>query len=148
MTFEQASVEQRLKKLHQLQQNLQEIAAVSRDQFVADYRQYWLAERGLQLAAEAVLDIAHHILAAVFGRFPETNEAALDGLRDCQVISAKWHSQLKGFGGLRNVLVHGYLDIDETQIYEHAQKAPEVLRGFSREIVAWMDQRKDQRGGG
>lgn len=139
MTFERSSIEERLKKLHQLLQNLEEIRAIPGDQFVADFRHYWLAERGLQLSAETVLDIAYHILASVYGRYPETNEEALDALRECQVISADLHAQLKGFGGLRNVLVHGYLEIDEAQIYQHLQKAPDVLRRFCEQVIVWMD---------
>jgi uncharacterized protein YutE (UPF0331/DUF86 family) len=139
MTFERSSIEERLKKLRQLLQNLEEIRAIPADEFVADYRHYWLAERGLQLAAETVLDIAHHILAAVYGRYPETNEEALDALHQCQVIATDLHAQLQGFGGLRNVLVHGYLEIDEAQVYQHLQKAPDVLRRFCAEVITWMD---------
>lgn len=139
MTFERHSIEERLKKLRQLVHNLEEIRAIPRDQFVADYRHYWLAERGLQLSAETVLDIAHHVLASVFSRYPDTNEEALDALHECQVIAADLHIQLKGFGGLRNLLVHGYLDIDEAQVYQHVQKAPDVLRGFCEQVIAWMD---------
>ena len=141
MTFEAATVEQRLKRLREYVARIEEIAATPRETFVADYKQYWLAERGLQLTAEIVLDVANHILAAVFHMYPETNEEALDGLCESGVISKDAREGLQGFGGLRNILVHDYLAVDASQILNHLQKAPEALQNFSREVLAWLDRR-------
>jgi uncharacterized protein YutE (UPF0331/DUF86 family) len=63
----------------------------------------------------------------------------LSSMHECGVISPELYDQLKGYGGLRNILVHGYLRVDASQVYEHAQKAPDVLAMFSQEILAWMD---------
>jgi uncharacterized protein YutE (UPF0331/DUF86 family) len=139
MTFERATVEDRIKKLRECIGRLDEIRLTPREEFTRNYRHYWLAERGLQLAAEIVFDIANHVLAGAFGRYPETNEDSLDGLRDCGVISPGLHGSIRGFGGFRNILVHAYLRIDEGQVYEHLLKTPDVLRSFSREIIAWTE---------
>jgi uncharacterized protein YutE (UPF0331/DUF86 family) len=139
MTFERITLEQRLKRLHEIRENLREVAATIESDFVADFHHYWLAERGLQLGAEVVLDIGNHVLATVFSRYPETNEETLSSMHECGVISPELYDQLKGYGGLRNILVHGYLRVDASQVYEHAQKAPDVLAMFSQEILAWMD---------
>jgi uncharacterized protein YutE (UPF0331/DUF86 family) len=139
MTFEATTVEQRLKKLREYVVRLEDIARTPKDTFVADYRQQWLAERGLQLCAEIVLDIANHILAAVYHRYPETNEEALDALRQSGVVTEAARAGLQGFGGLRNVLVHDYLAVDASQIYNHIQKAPPALHRFSREVLEWLE---------
>jgi uncharacterized protein YutE (UPF0331/DUF86 family) len=83
MTFERATIEERLKKLRECTGRLDDIRTTPREEFTRNFRHYWLAERGLQLAAEIVFDVANHILAGVFGRYPETNEESLDGLLDC-----------------------------------------------------------------
>jgi len=139
MTFEADTVEQRLKRLREYVVHIEEITGTPREKFVSDYREYWVAERGLQLAAEVVFDIANHILAAVFHLYPETNEGALDALHESAVISADLREEMQGLGGFRNILVHRYLDIDEGQVYEYLQKAPSVLNRFSREIFEWLD---------
>lgn len=87
MTLEPRIVEQRLKKLDETIRRLEPLAAIPREAFLADFRTHWAAERGIQLAAEAVLDISNHILAGHFDRFPETHEQDLDALRDTGVIS-------------------------------------------------------------
>lgn len=61
------SAPRRLAKLEEVVTRLREVAAVSRDDFLRDYRSQWLAERGLELAAQAVLDIGNHVLAGEFG---------------------------------------------------------------------------------
>ena len=142
MTFEAATVEQRLKKLREYVARLEDIAKTPKETFVADYRQQWLAERGLQLCAEIVLDIANHILAAVFHQYPETNEEALDSLCRSGVVSVEARKGLQGFGGLRNLLVHGYLAIDARQIYNHVQKAAPALYRFSREVLEWLEKQR------
>jgi len=51
------ALRERLAKLEEVVSRLREIAAVTHDEFLRDYRRQWLAERGLELAAQAVLDI-------------------------------------------------------------------------------------------
>ena len=139
MTFERTTLEERLKRLHEIRRNLEQVGATGKTEFVADFHYFWLAERGLQLSAEVVLDIGHHILATLFNRYPETNEDTLGAMQECGIITSELYDRLKGLGGLRNILVHGYMRVDASQVYEHTQKAPDVLEAFSREILSWLD---------
>lgn len=141
MTLEREVIGQRLQKLREILAHLEPMRRSARDDFIADHRLYWAAERGLQLAAEAVLDIANHILAAEHDCFPNTNEESLKSLGTCGVISTSLCERLRGFGGLRNILVHAYLRIDEGIVHDHLQQVPEDLRRFIAEITTWLDQR-------
>jgi uncharacterized protein YutE (UPF0331/DUF86 family) len=138
MTLEPRVVEQRLKKLEETIRRLAPLATIPRDAFLADFRIHWAAERGIQLAAEAVLDIANHILAAHFERFPETHEQSLDALAQTGVIAPQTRARLRGFGGFRNILVHGYLDLDIGQVYDHLQQVPADLGAFVRDVAGWL----------
>jgi len=138
MTFERSVIEERLKKLREVLENLEPLRSCPVDEFVSDCRVHWAAERGMQLAAEIVLDVASHILAAVFRTFPETNEGALDALAGHGVISGELHGRLRGLGGLRNVLVHAYLRLDERQVHQHLQSLPLDLTEFIRQVIAWL----------
>src|SRR5439155_19290210 len=60
------ALRERLAKLEEVIARLGEVAAVTRDDFTRDFRRQWLAERGLELAAQAVLDIRNHSLAREF----------------------------------------------------------------------------------
>lgn len=138
MTFEPSVVEQRLKRLGEIIRRLEPLAASPRETFLGDFRTQWAAERGIQLAAEIVLDVANHILAARFDRFPETNEQTLDALLDAGVISEATRARLRGFGGFRNVLVHGYLDLDSGQVHAHLQRVPADLAAFLQDVSDWL----------
>jgi hypothetical protein len=74
-----------------------------------DFRQAWLAERGLQLAAEIALDIGNHILSAHFGVSARDYEDVLTQLAACGVIDAELRTRGLGASVL---LVHGYLKLD------------------------------------
>jgi uncharacterized protein YutE (UPF0331/DUF86 family) len=135
------ALRQRLAKLEDVVGKLQEIAGVEHDDFVGDYRRQWLAERGLELAAQAVLDIGNHILAGEFGESATEYEGIVEGLRARQVLSAALAKRLRGLGGFRNVLVHGYLGIDPEKVYAALQRSASDFTDFEAELIAWLDRR-------
>jgi hypothetical protein len=61
-----------------------------------DFRQAWLAERGLQLAAEIALDIGNHILSAHFGVSARDYEDVLTQLAACGVIDSALRERFRG----------------------------------------------------
>lgn len=141
MTLRPEVARERLRKLREVLRNLEEVRAVSLEEFVASFRHHWLAERGLQLAAEAVFDIGNHLLAARFNVHPTDYEDVLRRLAEHGVISRDLRDRLRGLGGFRNILVHEYLDIDQARVYEYLQTrlsdfdllAGELERFFARE---------------
>lgn len=73
-----------------------------------------LAERYLHLAVECMIDIGNHILADRLTPAPGTYREVFAALAECGAVSADLAHQLQGWAGLRNVLVHLYLDIDHS----------------------------------
>ncbi len=51
MVLSKEIIKERLKHLREILGNLSEIRTIPEAEFVSTYRNYWLAERGLQLAA-------------------------------------------------------------------------------------------------
>jgi uncharacterized protein YutE (UPF0331/DUF86 family) len=51
---------------------------------------------------------------------------------------------MKGLGGFRNILVHGYLEIDPRQVCENLSKGLRVFPQFAQAGLAWMDVQKGQ----
>ncbi len=76
-----------------------------------DPEERWTVERGLELAAQNVLDVATH-LAAAAGKDVPDYAGAVDALAALSVLSADFTQRLRGVAGLRDVLVHGYLEVD------------------------------------
>jgi uncharacterized protein YutE (UPF0331/DUF86 family) len=71
----------------------------------------WMVERGLQLCAQNALDIATHI-AASRGRDVPDYASAIDELGRLGVLSREFVQEFRSVAGFRNVLVHGYLEVD------------------------------------
>lgn len=135
------ALRERLAKLEEVVGRLRDVAAVTREDFLRYYRSQWLAERGLELAAQAVLDIGNHILAGEFGESATEYEGILKGLGGRGVLSPALGKRLQGLGGFRNVLVHGYLGIDPEKVYAALQRSARDFTDFEAEILAWLDRR-------
>lgn len=71
----------------------------------------WTIERGLQLCVQNVLDVATHIAAAV-GRDVPDYASAIDVLAEVGVLPKSFVGGFRDVAGFRNVLVHGYLEVD------------------------------------
>jgi uncharacterized protein YutE (UPF0331/DUF86 family) len=95
-------------------------------EFVRDPLIYGNAERYLQLAIQAVLDISHHIVADRNLPLPTDNKSLFDLLARQKVISTRLSAKLASMAGFRNVLVHEYLEIDRRRVY----RALSELRDF------------------
>lgn len=85
--------------------------------FRADADEQWTVERGLQLCAQNVLDVATH-LAASAGRDVPDYASAIDVLGDLGVLPVEFAERLRGIAGFRNVLVHGYLGTDLARVHQ------------------------------
>jgi len=76
-----------------------------------DWDELRIVERGLQLCAQNALDIATH-LAAGAGRDVADYASAIDELADLGILDRDFAAEFRSVAGFRNILVHGYLEVD------------------------------------
>ena len=76
-----------------------------------DWDELRIVERGLQLCAQNALDIATH-LAAGAGRDVADYASAIDAMADLDILDRGFAASFRSVAGFRNILVHGYLEID------------------------------------
>lgn len=138
MVLSKEVIQERLKHLREILANLGEIRETPESEFISTYRNYWLAERGLQLAAESVFDIGNHILSGYFQVAAQDYEGVLDLLLGKRVISHELRAKLKGLGGFRNILVHEYISIDRRKVFQELQSGLDDFNAFIEEILLWM----------
>ncbi|MGH7542290.1 MAG: type VII toxin-antitoxin system HepT family RNase toxin [Gemmatimonadota bacterium] len=139
MVLKREVVERRLKELDRVLAELRRHPVESLDEYRRDLSRQWILERGLIAAAGIVLDVADHILSGHFGDHPDTYEASLRGLRDRWVISEGLYEGIEGLGGLRNILVHRYLDIDSDEVVAHRARLLELMPRFASEVLSWIE---------
>lgn len=132
------TLHERLRKLRETVRNLREIGSVPRAEFMVSYRHYWLAERGLQLAAESLFDAGNHLLVGHFNVSPTDYEDVITKLAASKVLSPELASRLRGLGGFRNLLVHAYLEIDEGRVYDALHTQLDSLIDFADQLDAFL----------
>ena len=104
---------------------------IRRDQFLREPAIHHLAERYLHLACESVLDIAHHVIADAGLAIPATYKEAMDVLAVKGLIDEDLATRLKDWMGLRNVLVHLYLEIDHARTHRAIKQDLRDLERFA-----------------
>lgn len=132
-------VRERLRLLEETAAELERQPPASGEELRQDVPRRWILERGLIAGANLLFDVTDHILAGHFQTHPETYEGALLELRARGVITEDLYRDLRGLGGLRNVLVHLYAETDPAQIARHHGKAPTTFRRFVAEVLRWLD---------
>ncbi len=125
----------RLARLEELLTSLRELASVERGTFLADRALQAQAERWLHLAAECALDLASHLIADKGWQTPVTYREAFRTLEQRGVLPPDLAKKMEGWTGLRNVLVHMYLDVDHATIHEILRNDLDELEAFARAVA-------------
>jgi len=82
------------------------------DQIHDDIQNRRFVEHTLQLAIQAALDVASHIVSDLRLGEPATNRALFDLLVEAGWVPRDLGEILGDMAGFRNVLVHGYTEVD------------------------------------
>jgi uncharacterized protein YutE (UPF0331/DUF86 family) len=106
----------------------------------ADLR--WTVERGLQLCVQNVLDVASHLVAARGLDAPDY-ATAIDKLAEIGVLPTEFAGGLRALAGFRNVLVHGYLQVDLGIVERILNEKLLELEQFAAHVDAYLAQSKD-----
>src|SRR5688572_10383210 len=89
----------------------------SEKQFLADEMSQAAAERNVQVAIQSVLDICNHAVADMKLEVPDEEKQAFQILASHKMIPARLAKTLTSMAGMRNVLVHEYLEVDHARLY-------------------------------
>ncbi len=104
---------------------------------VDDRAELWAVERGLQLCAQNALDVATH-LAASAGRDVPDYATAIERLAELRVLPRPFAATFRAVAGFRNVLVHGYLDVDPHAVHRLLNERLEDFSEFARLVTAYL----------
>ena len=111
---------------------------VSIGDLASDTELLWVVERGLQLCAQNALDIATHI-AASRGRDVPDYASAIDELGRLGVLDPEFARQFRNVAGFRNVLVHGYMDVDLDLLHQLLHERLVDFESFAARIEGYLE---------
>lgn len=131
-------IRRHLAALREVLSNLRRHAGRSAPELRANADLRWTVERGLQLCVQNVLDIATH-LAAAAGLDAPDYATAIDRLADLSVLPAGFASRLRPIAGFRNVLVHGYLQVDLEILARVMNEGLADLEEFAGHVEAHLE---------
>jgi uncharacterized protein YutE (UPF0331/DUF86 family) len=97
-------------------------------------------ERWLQVAIEACIDVADHVIAEHAWTPPETGRAAFQTLAAHGLLELELASRLGRAVGLCNLLVHDYTSIDVDRLARIVAGDLDDLRAFGRVASGWLAQ--------
>jgi uncharacterized protein YutE (UPF0331/DUF86 family) len=133
-----ALLRRRLRALERYVRVLRELRRKGRDAFLADEAVQDRVEHNAQLAAQTCADIALHIVAASGRASPETYAAALLALAHLGIVTIDLADRLAGAARLRNILVHGYLDVDHGRLFDELDWIEDATK-FAADVEQWLE---------
>ena len=120
------------KKLALIETCVRELQSLARPEAIrADVREERFVEHTLQIAIQAALDVASHIVSDERLGEPETNRALFDLLARAGKLPADLAATLRDMAGFQNVIVHGYQDVDLAVVED-------VLRNHLGDLLAFV----------
>lgn len=96
---------------------LKKMAALTREQFLADPDIYAITEHHLRRALESLFDTGRHIMAKQGLGHPVDYRSIILTLGREQIIPPQFAEKIKGMAGYRNRLVHGYAEVTPEDKY-------------------------------
>lgn len=100
------------KRLALIETCVQQLRSAQPAHIERDVREERFVEHTLQIAIQAALDVASHIVSDKRLGEPRTNRELFDLLASAAIVERPLAATLRDMAGFRNVLVHGYADVD------------------------------------
>ena len=128
------------KRLAFIETCLRELAELSDSRRIEhDLRERRFVEHTLQIAIQATLDVASHIVASDRLGEPTTNQSLFQILEHAGWVTPELTSKLRGMAGLRNVLVHGYVAVDPVIVRDVLERRLGDIEAFVESIRERLD---------
>ena len=108
------------------------------ERYRADWKTQRIVERTLQMAIEACLDVASHVVADRGLRAPSTYSETFEILVQAGLMSPGLGRVMVEMTGFRNVIVHEYARIDADTVIRILREHLEDFHRFETEALRWL----------
>ena len=103
-----------------------------------------LLERSYQLIVEAILDICRHVASAEGWR-AYTSREFIEELNKHKIISRDLADRLVRCVKMRSVIIHRYLDVDYSKLYEETEDLIGDLEEFEEAMTKYLREKLEKR---
>ena len=133
---------QYVETLRDYQDRLYSLKPQALEEFLADPVSTDLARQRLQICIQTCIDIARHVVASK-GVIVRDAQEVVQSLNQLKVIPDDFLPTLRKMVGMRNALVHLYMDVDNAKVYEVIQNHLDDFDRFVQYILEYIE-RQDQ----
>lgn len=137
--LDREAIESRVSEIRRRRSFLEDYVGEPFEEFTEDVSRYEAALRHIQIAVQACLDIARHIIAVKRFGLPEEMRESFSVLAEQRVLSEGLAERLKYAASVRNILVHSYIDIDPQIIHKIIQEDLPDFEKFVDEIGEYLE---------
>jgi len=131
-------VGRRLRALTDALEDLQRLRDVDVAGFRADPIARAAAERLLQVTVDLAVDVNAHLATGVLRRAPATGRESFLAIAEAGILSSELAQLLAPAAGLRNVLVHRYIDIDVELVTRAVGEILDLMPRYVDEVATYL----------
>lgn len=135
-------VRRKLSRLNMYLERLSPIISKSLNEYLSEFYYKATAERLIQLIVECASDINNHVVVSKGQRPPEDYTSSFIRAAEAGLISRDLAERIKGSGGMRNIIVHEYMDIDDEKVYKTLPIALSDYKEYIKQVDAFLDREK------
>ena len=134
-------VERKLGKIEEYLRELRAVQVTSLEEYKRNVVTRRFIERQLELCVEQMIDVCKHLVAGLDLAQPETYAGCFDILGDAGVVAEHQVPVFKAMARFRNLLVHGYDDVDDAVTYGIFTVRLGDFTAYATAIRAYLDRR-------
>ena len=134
MQHDPLTVDSRIRVLETNLRRLEMLRALSFHEFEADFRNIEAAKHLLQIAVEAMIDLAAHFVARLRLGIPNESAQLFMALADAGWLPLEHAERYTQMTRFRNLIVHLYVDVDLQQLYSIVQNDLDDFRTFIGDV--------------
>ncbi len=139
-------IRRKLSRLNMYLDKLQPISKKSFKEYLSDAYLKYTAERLIQLIVECASDVNNHVAVETGQRPPEDYTSSFLRASEAGLISRELADRIKGSGGMRNIIVHEYMDIDDEKVYKTLPLALKDYKEYIRQVDQFLDRTEKSAG--
>lgn len=138
-----AAVAGKLRAMRRLLDELVRLGPVDGHRFAREYATQLIVERVLSQLVDLAAGINTHVLTAQTGVAPPDVRRSFGAAADLGLITEDLAAALAPAAGLRNVLVHAYVDLDVARLVAAVPLATEQFGEYVRQVAGWVADRAE-----
>ena len=137
-TLDVGSVGGKLRAMRRLLDEVVRFGPVDADRFAADYGVQLIVERIVSQLVDLAASVNAHLAAVLSGSAPRDVRSSFAVAAGVGVITADLAAELAPSAGLRDVLVHAYLEVDLEVLAASVPLERERYGEYVRQVAGWL----------